>query len=211
MDTDKWHKWDKLELEKLYHRDKLTLQEIGDKFGVTRSRVQQVMHRLKIERREQRGASHKNRLGRQTRYLTLNDYLKSTINNNNRQNFASRTVKKYLPENVQCGECKNSILARKAHIHHIIYPALSVNDIQVLCPGCHALKHKGKMTYSNQLSAYTEYKSGKTLDYLMGKYKVSYSTMTLVIRKIEAGCLSLHTVATSLKGNNKNRRWLRDK
>jgi len=195
-------------LRKLYHDDKLTLQEIGDRFGVTRSRVQQVMHRLKIGRREQRGASHKNSLGRRTRYLTLNDYLKSTINNKHRQNFASRTVKKYLPENVQCGECKRSILSHKAHIHHIVYPALSIDDIQVLCPACHALKHRGKMTYASQVSVYMEYDSGKSLEYLVPKYKVSYTTIVNIIKKIEAGCLSLREATSNSSGKPvMKRKW----
>ncbi len=198
MDGSYRGKWDRDELEKLYYKDKLTLQEIGDKFGITRSRVQQVMRRLKIERRRQRGATHKNSLGRQTRYLTLNDYLKSTIRNSSRHNFASRTVKKYLPEIIPCSECKKLIQSHKAHIHHIVYPAVSIDDIQVLCPTCHALKHKGKMTYASQVSVYMEYSSGRPLEYLVSKYNVSYNTIINVIKKIETGCSSLREATMAL-------------
>ena len=201
-------KWDKDELEKLYLEDEMSLQEIGDRFKVTRSRVQQVMHRLGIQRRKQYGTAHKNRLGRLTRYLTLNDYLLATARNNKSANFDSRTVKKYLPPVIQCRECSQSVLARKAHIHHIVYPATSVSDIQALCPSCHALKHKGKVIYANQISIYTEYTSGKTLEYLTKKYGVSYSTIMTVVKKIERGCSSLREATTpSPDKTNLRRKW----
>jgi hypothetical protein len=183
--------WDKLELTKLYNEDRMTLREIGAHFGVSHERIRQVMQRLGVDMARKR--THKYRLRPLgLKFKTLDEYLMNSAQYNRGGAIAARTVRKYLPVTVCCAECHRKIGQDSAHVHHIVYPAWSSDDIQTLCPSCHKIQHCGRMTLAKQWSVYSEYASGESISSLIGKYQVSRSTIWRVIHKISAGLPIIH-------------------
>ena len=203
--------WDKEALTKLYHEDKMTLQDIANKFGVTRQRVQQVMWRLRIPRRiAGRGVLHKTKYGNKTRFKSLDEYLLNSAQHNRSRNFDGRTVRKYLPPTLKCAECHHDVPSNEMHIHHIVYPAQSIKDIQVLCRSCHKMRHRGKMTFVKQVSVFGQFMQGASRKELATLYNVTQGTIYSVILKIGNDSPSLrdalnnHSKTTSQLRQNQN-------
>ena len=167
--------WNKEELTRLYWTENKSLQQIGDLFGVTRERVNQIMERYSIPRRNyterQRSRPHK------PRFKSLNDYLL------NGKGY-TRRIHKFLPENIICAECQSK---EHIHIHHIRYPAKEVNDIQILCHSCHSIKHRKGITYIQQIDIYIAYISGIPVKQLSEQYHCSRSAIHKIIAKIKNG------------------------
>lgn len=141
---------DKRTLIKLYYEDALTLQEIGDKYGVTREYVRQVMKKYHLPRHTKRSRGDKLKWKSLDEYF---DYVKKTGKE------SKLTLLKFvLPFKKQCEECGSR---KNLHIHHLRYPAISLDDIQILCASCHHTKHRKGNGVKIQLEICDEYIKGK--------------------------------------------------
>jgi DNA-binding CsgD family transcriptional regulator len=165
--------WSKDELIQLYTIEGKTLQQIGDLYGVTRERVKQVMERYSIPRRDrfscQKDAPHR------LPFKNLSDYLA-------RGKDHRQTMRKFLPEILLCAECQSD---KNIHIHHIIYPARGLKDIQLLCKSCHFIKHRNGISYIHQIDIYNSYVSGVTTMQLSEEYDCARVTIYKIIAKIK--------------------------
>jgi len=177
-------KWNKEELTKLYCDELKTMQEIGDIFGVSRQRICQAMIKLDIPT-SRSGRRYHHRVSGGTRFATIDEYLQNCVTNNANHNFDPRTVRKYLPPRVQCSECHRELDTKKVNIHHIIYPATSTKDIQILCPSCHKIKHTGGITFSGQISIYNRCRNGESVVDLAKEYSKPPAAIARIIRKID--------------------------
>lgn len=180
--------WDKAALQKLYWEDRLTQQEIGDQYGVTRERIRQVMNRLGIPRRKHNNIVPERRSP--TRYATLDKYLQSRLKQNANREMSGgnpgqgnskenpgqgkskgksghgkrvdkldqRIVRRYLPPGVLCAECHCRMPSAQAMVSSIRYPALSMSDVQILCKQCSTLKVRDNITLAEQIDIYNQAK-----------------------------------------------------
>jgi len=171
--------WDKEELIRLYWTENNSLREIAGLKGVSRERVNQVMKRFDISRRD-KSARQQNR-HQALRFKSLSDYLTSGKDN-------TTTIHKYLPANITCSECRSR---EHLHIHHIKYPAQEKNDIQILCHSCHKIKHIKGIAYLQQIDIYNAYIFGVSAEHLAKQYNCSLSNITKVIYKIKHGLAAL--------------------
>ncbi|KKL98004.1 hypothetical protein LCGC14_1828790 [marine sediment metagenome] len=177
MDNDR-KQLDKSRLMDLYYNHGKTLQDIGDEYGITRERVRQLMSkydlpRLKRPQRHPRGFLYK----------TLDEYC-AAFSKRARDN---KTMTRFL-NYVECAECGRS---KFLDVHHINYPTMSEDDIQILCKSCHKLKHNDGMTYEKQLLLFAMYKDGVPQKEIMAEFGISQSLVTLIIRKIKKGYKTL--------------------
>ena len=176
----KKHNWDKRTLNKLYHAEGKTLREIGTIYGVTRERIRQVMEEYSLSRNTKRASG-----GRKKGtfiYHSLHEYAKS---NGKRQN--TNVLRRFIKPTV-CSECGNT---HNLHLHHIVYPATSLNDIQILCASCHSRKHKTGITFAQQLDIFNLYCMGTTTIELASEYNVSRNLIYLIITKIKNNARTL--------------------
>ena len=174
-------KWDKEELERLYWTDGKSLQEIGVLFGVTRERVNQIMKRFLIPRRDL-ASRQKNRPHQSNPHFKgLADYLE-------RGKDYTETMRKYLPANISCGECGSRV---NIEVHHIKYPAYARNDIQILCKSCHCTKHRKGIGYVQQIDIYNAFSSGISVKQLCDKYHITPRLVYKITAKIKNGYSSL--------------------
>jgi len=164
------------QLRKLYYDEGLTLQEIGNSFGVTREYIRQLMERFGIPRDTKRVG----RRGSSPHFQGLEDYLI-------RGKQYNATIRKYLPVTV-CSECGAT---EKLQIHHIHYPAYSIDDIQILCRWCHWMKHYYKMTLVKQLDLYSLHLKGTPAKQLAQQYDISLDLVYKLIVKIKNGYRTL--------------------
>lgn len=172
------HKWDKGNLRELYFEQGKTLQEIGELYGVTKERVCQVMDSYSMPRIRSRATTFGHREYR-PRYASLEDYIGGT--------YEARTdmIRKYLDiDTIRCSECGSS---RNIHLHHITYPAKSIEDIQPLCAVCHKLKHIKGMTLIRQMDLFYDYKKGLSYTTLATQYNISKASVNAILRKIRNG------------------------
>jgi len=165
------NKWDGDELSRLYHDESKTLQEIGDIFSVTRERIRQVMTDFNIPR----GKKRKLNKPYKSYFRNLSDYLA-------RGKDDRGTMRKLLPDNLSCGECGNK---NHLNIHHIKYPAQSLDDIQILCSSCHITKHRSGLSFTQQMELFMEFKSGTPKNKLRQQYKISGWIIDKIIRKFQ--------------------------
>ena len=178
--------WSRGKLDILYNKDKKTLQEIGDLYGVSRERIRQVMEEFGLARGSNRSTSERRRDKRV--YRTLEEFLGRP---DDRQTLTTPAFYKLI-RNLHCSECGR---AKNIHIHHIIYPAIKLEDIQILCASCHYAKHRRGITYMKQIDIYNQYMAGETTIELAGKYQVNPNLIYAILRKIRNG-------NASLKGEN---------
>ncbi len=165
--------WNAEGLRHLYHDKKMTLREIAPIYSVSCEAIRLVMKRLNVPTDRHRKPKPSG-----PRFSGLSDYLA-------RGKDCRATMRRYLPKEArQCAECGST---RFIILHHIVYPAKSLEDIQILCRSCHKMKHDGKMSYLKQLDLYIDYKSGLKHKALMLKYDISHDTIDKVIHKIKNG------------------------
>ena len=166
--------WIREELSQLYHNEKNTLQDIGNLKGVTREAVRLQMNKLGIPTSRHRKNRHpfKGKV-----YSSLNHYLSC------RKSLSINKIPRYLlPFPLKCQDCQRK---RHLHIHHIIYPALSKTDIQILCASCHQTRHRKGMTWIRQLDLYRDKLSGMKLKDLTYRYNINKAMIYRIIRKIK--------------------------
>ncbi len=161
---------------RFYHKDNQTLALIGEKYGVTRERMRQVMEGLGIKRFTERSSQGKS----MPRYVDILSYLKSGT----RKGREATGVLRRLLKPINCGECGSK---RNLHIHHIKYPALEIDDIQILCASCHYTKHRKSMSYARQLELYQRFNNGECYKDLAKHYNISIKNVYLILRKIRNG------------------------
>ncbi len=168
--------WSKEELRRLYSVEGKTLQEIGDLFGVSRERVRQMMAKFGLERGYHKSANWwKSREG----YHSLEEY----IANAHKRQGDNLLLRKFIKKTI-CSECGR--FHNKLHIHHIVYPISSLDDIQILCPSCHAVKHKSKVTFAKQIDLFNLYTWGVSAKDLAIKYNIKKITVYKIIEKIRS-------------------------
>ncbi len=178
--------WSRSRLDILYNVDGRTLQEIGDLYGVSRERVRQVMEGFGLARGLNR---EKGKSMGYAPYKTLEEYFDDS---NQRMDIGTPIIRRLLGD-LPCSECGKR---KNIHIHHIVYPATSLRDIQVLCASCHHTKHRKGITYLIQIDIYNQYLRGETTLALAGKYGVNRNLIYAILRKIRNG-------NGSLKGKNR--------
>jgi len=164
--------WNKEELDHLYWDEGMTLQKIGDLFGVTRERVRQKMRFFSIPSRERRACQFEHPHRRP--YANLEDYLARGADR-------SSVIHRFLPTNIACSECGSK---KHIHVHHVIYLARELKDIQILCKSCHFMKHRTGISYIQQIDIYNAYSSGITTLHLSEKYRCSRINIYKIITKI---------------------------
>lgn len=170
-------KWNKETLDKLYNVEGRTLQEIGDLYSVTRERIRQVMSKFGLVRGFNRSSNYP---GYRQHYKTLEDYFE---NPRERMDISNKVVRGFL-KGFCCSECDSK---RNLHIHHIVYPATSMRDIQILCASCHVTKHRKNITYLKQIDIFNQYNVGISTIELAKKYRVSRILIYKIISKIRDG------------------------
>lgn len=169
--------WNKETLRNLYYTQGLNLRKIGERYGVTRERIRQVMEYYGIPRITSRvgGMEHK---PYKRRYKSAEDYIRFGKGH-------PQVIRSYLDTtHLMCAECGSE---RNIHIHHIVYPAKSLEDIQFLCAVCHCLKHRKMISLARQIDLFNDYKKGMSYKKLMAKYDISKATVSIVLTKIKNG------------------------
>jgi len=168
--------WDSDLLQNQYKT--MTLQDIGDYYGVTRERIRQVMEEFGLRRNKHRQHT---RLP-PPRYNNLKEYLE-------RHRVKSRwdslpLATRFLPKDAICSECGSSV---SITFHHIVYPAMSEDDVQILCRSCHKIKHNGKMNYIKQISLYNDFNLGLSYRELQVKYNICLALVHKILYKVRNG------------------------
>jgi len=182
--------WNKEILTKLYWEDSKTLEEIGTIYGVTHQRIAEVMNKLEIPRSRKR-TKKSSVIRREIKYKDVDELLKNYPYNRN-NGYMAGIILKILPV-IHCAECGIDISKlpkvkhRRFHVHHIIYPATRMKDIQILCASCHKLKHNKKITLEQQLEIYSRHSNGEYYKELAQEYKISVPTVFAIIRKLRNG------------------------
>jgi len=163
----------KLQLFELYYEKQMTLQQIGDRFGVTRERIRQIMDRLIMPRYTSYGGSRH----RKSKFKTISEYFKH-VKNVGKDNYV--TLAKFIsPLKKRCKYCNST---KRLHTHHLKYPAESLDDIEMLCCSCHLAEHRG-IRFDNQTEIGDEYLQGKNGVELANQYNVSNGTIYHILRK----------------------------
>ena len=170
----------KATLEKLYNEDKLTLQEIGDRFEVSRERIRCLMEKYEIPRGYNK--SHKNY---PQKYKNIVDYFDD--NRNKDTTYLRRLI---INRESTCNSCKSN---KHLHVHHLNYPARALKDIVVLCASCHLALHRKGITYKKQQEICNKYISGKHGTEISEEYNVHSSLIYYILRK--------HNIETRKTGN----------
>lgn len=165
---------DSRKLSDLYYKQGKTLQDIGNDYGITRERVRQLMEKFGLTRLR-RKQNHPNPV---RKHHSLEDYFANAHKRTGGDTGTLRNLVTYL----QCSECSSS---RNIHIHHINYPAHSMDDIQFLCASCHHTKHRKGMTYEKQLMVFVDHIQGMLYRDIAVKYNISISRVSQVIRKVK--------------------------
>jgi len=191
--------WDREKLTILYHKDGLTLQSIGDMYGVSRERIRQVMKRLGIATvsSKERGRDKRYKRKSKPRFKTLDEYLRHNAEHS--KSVSSGTVRRYLPRVVRCSSCDREVWAISVHIHHLIYPARQLKDIRLLCPSCHKSLHCGKLTYARQIDVHNRFLDGCSAKQLAQEYQVSVTTVRNTVRKIASAGRSVREGRTRIR------------
>ena len=149
--------WNKEILTRLYWEDGKTLEDIGTIYGVTHQRIAEVMDKFEIPRSRNR-TKKSSIVPMELKYKNVDELLKNYPYNRN-NGYIAEIILKILPV-VYCAECRidvsklPKIKHRRFHVHHIIYPATSMKDIQILCASCHIIKHRKGITLEKQLDIY---------------------------------------------------------
>lgn len=157
-------------LIKLYYEKDKTLQEIGNKYGVTRERVRQKMEEYDLPRRKPIVG------GSRPVFSSVEDYFSAVQAGQGERLFILRS---FFPKGV-CQECKGM---KNLHIHHKRYPARSPRDIQILCASCHHGLHRKGNGNRQQKKICKEYLAGLSGIQLGKKYNVSSGMIYHILKK----------------------------
>lgn len=165
----------KKQLEQLYYKEGKTLQQIGNIYGVTRERVRQIMERFGLPRYK----SYRNFVGgSKSRFKTIDEYFRYIKSGGEEShNILSKFM---VPLKKRCEYC-NSI--KNLQIHHVKYPAESLDDIKILCCPCHIAEHKKGIGINSQIEIGNKYINGKNGVELANEYNVSRGLIYCILRK----------------------------
>lgn len=169
-------KWREVDLYDLYFIQKKTLQEIANAHSVSRQYIQQRIKKLGIPKPERsviEGTRKPSRTPQIEQCGSFDDFVGK---------YGDKPIarKVFLNSDIctRCGKETNRI-----ERHHVAYPAKSKNDIELLCGSCHALQHKGKISFQDREIVLNKFLSGKTKRELAIEYKVSQDTITKLAEK----------------------------
>ena len=162
-------------LRLLYNERGMTLQQIGDMLGVTRTRVGQIMSKrgLVVSKRRRHIYPQK------VKYATIEEYL---VRNDGTKD-ATKWFRKLIPVTLCC-YCGSD---RSLDIHHLVYPARKPCDIVVVCRSCHRAIHNKGMTYEKQIAVYSNYLKGGSVARMAEQYAVSEGLIYKLIKKLKTG------------------------
>ncbi len=173
--------WDAEEIRHLYYDQDKTLRDIAPIYGVSFERIRQVMKELGIPTNPSR---HRN-MPSKPQFTNLLDYLQHRKRTQIKDPLNPKIFFRLLPVEAQhCSECGSD---RSILPHHIVYPATSLDDIQILCKSCHKIKHNGKMPYYKQLELYDDYLNGLKGKVMAKKFDISRATVAQIIYKLKHG------------------------
>jgi len=163
---------DKEGLIQLYYKEGKTLREIGNKYGVTKQRVSQKMETLNLPR-------YTNKTGRpKSKIQNLDDYFEYIKQTGKESRYILWQIIPSMKKSCdECGSIEN------LNIHHLKYPALSWDDLQILCASCHQTKHKSGNGRKIQLKICNEYIKGKSGTELARKYKIHFTSVYHILRR----------------------------
>ena len=169
--------WQRDILDNLYNHEGKTLQQIGEIYGVSRERVRQVMKELDVSytRKRTRTSPYLN----QHRFKDVDDYLKNHRGKSKRESSLQNYLEKLCCS--LCGEVTN------LHIHHLHYPARSLDDLQILCARCHRIEHVHGIDVNTRQKIHDEYASGESVKSIAKRYKVAAVTIYKVIAIVRKG------------------------
>lgn len=112
----------------------------------------------------------------------LDEYFESVkVSGNECQQILSNNFKKDI-----CCECGSK---KRLLVHHLKYPATSINDLQVLCGRCHIKKHWKGINHKQQSEICEKYLTGINRFVLARDYSVSVRNISYVLR--EAGIATI--------------------
>lgn len=152
------------------------MQDIGNENGITKERVRQLMAKYNLPRLKRKP---RHRSPPPNKYETLDEYFAGE----NKRKKDTRALSRFLSY-IECAECGSKI---NLHKHYIRYPALSLDDVQILCASCHRIKHRKGLTYEKQLLLHFDYSNGVSSKELAVKYCISRAFVYRIIKKIKMG------------------------
>jgi len=162
------------QLFQLYYEEQMTLQQIGDRFRLTRERIRQIMERLGMPRCK----SHLNAKGGEPKFKTIDEYFKH-IKNGGQESLS--ILRRFIaPLKKHCKECGS---VRRLSMHHRKYPALSLNDIEIFCNSCHMAGHNKGITINIQREIIKKYVNGQETVELAEEYKLSRGLIYRILSK----------------------------
>lgn len=167
----------KEELARLYYTKGKTLQEIGKIYGLSRERIRQIMESFNLPRDSQRG----NVLGLggpKTKFDSIEQYFDYVKKGGKESRWT--LLKFFLPLKKHCEDCTSSI---NLHIHHLVYPAISLAHIQILCASCHHAQHRKGTDIERQLEICHNYIAGSSGPQLAKEYKLHKNRIYQILRK----------------------------
>lgn len=161
-------------LIQLYYLNQMSLAAIGRIYGVTKERVRQWMEREGLGRRKN---GWKFKSPREPKFKSLTEYFAHAKKLG--KEFKSSLLK--FINKSKCEICGEKM--KKLCIHHLHYPAYSINDIQILCYPCHVASHKHGNNNKTQAKICNEYLRGVSIGRLAIIYRTAESNIYYFLHK----------------------------
>jgi hypothetical protein len=100
------------------------------------------------------------------KYSNIEDYFDSVIKTGKESNATLQMF-------IRMEKCEVCGSIKRLHIHHLKYPAIRIQDLEVLCSSCHCSKHRKNILPDIKAAIKTERKNGASIAFLCEKYSLS--------------------------------------
>lgn len=168
--------WVKEDLEKLYLEQNMNMAAIARLKGVTRERMRQIIRDLGIPSKGHRVKLNQHRY---RKYANIEAFFDNCGGLNTNKNGTFRQM--LPPELLFCCECGSR---RNVHIHHLVYPALSMSDIMLLCASCHKRQHVSNINHKVLLEIFFDRMQGLSYKDLGRKYQIPWHTIAYSLKVV---------------------------
>lgn len=166
--------WNKDELYNMYYKEKLTMQSIANKFGISKERVRQKLNYFGIHQGTYKYHNRNAPIIKQE--LSIEEIFKNQTKKNR---YSLAKIMKLIPDSLKfCQDCGNYNV--KLHLHHLVYPAKNMNDVVILCASCHKCRHC-KISKNDRINIYNDrYVIGLSTKETANKYNISHDLVNAI-------------------------------